>query len=202
MKRLIIGFLLGIAVILGMAAQRAMVGSELATPNFPWVAAATWLSAGDEATALSTIERTYKLINTAIAADASGDGKITIYTLPYGTNAVRIRAIGLVPNESVVLDILSGTYDGSTDDCEMVLRGTLTFVIGLQKSTATDYEIADTVSVTAASDAASTSDWTIANPASGSETAAEALLDIQGDDRLVLVPTSLSSNAKILIKPY
>ncbi len=202
MKRVLIGFLCGVVVVLCMAAQRAMVGSELATPNFPWATAVTWLSAGDEATALDVTERTFKLITTAIAADSSGDGKITIYTLPYGTNAVRIRAIGLVPNESVVVDVLSGTYDGSIEDCEMVLRGTLTFVIGLQKTTATDYEIADTVSLTAASDAASTSDWTIANPATGSETAAEALLDMQGDDRLVLVPTTLSSNAKILIKPY
>lgn len=206
MKRVILGFLLGIAVILGMAAQRAMVGSELATPNFPWVAAASFLSAGTEATALDVTERTYKTITTAIAAAASGDGdeEIVIYTPPYGTNAIRIRAIGLSPNGTVEIDILSGTFDGSTDDCEMALRGTLTFTIGLQKSAVTDYEIADICTLTATSDAATTSDWIIANPATGSETVAEALLDLQGDDKVVLVPIegSLTSNSKILIKPY
>ncbi len=172
MKKLIVLLIFVVSLMFCMAAQRAQVGSELATPNFPWVAGATWLAAGDEATALAVTERTFKIINTAIAADASGDGKITIYTLPYGTNAIRIRAIGLAPNESVVVDILSGTFDGNTDDCAMVLRGTLTFVIGLQKAVPADYEIADTVSLTAASDAASTSDWKIRSPGSGSETCA------------------------------
>lgn len=202
MKKLIVLLIFAVSLLFCMAAQRAMVGSELATPNFPWVAAATWLSAGDEATALAVTERTYKLINTAIAADASGDGKITIYTLPYGTNLIRIRAIGFAPGEGAIVDILSGTYDGSTEDCEMVLRGTLTFTMGLQKAAAAGYYLADTLALTAASDAASISHWTIANPAAGSETVAEGLLDMQGDDRLVLVPTVLSSNTKILIKPY
>ncbi len=202
MKKLIVLLIFAVSLLFCMAAQRAMVGSELATPNFPWVAAATWLSAGDEATSLAPTERTYKTINTAIAADASGDGKITIYTLPYGTNAIRIRTIGLVPNETIVLDILSGTYDGSTDDCDMALRGTLTFTNGLQKSTTTDYYLPDILALTASSDASSTSDWTIASPGTGSETVAEGMLDMQGDDRLVLVPTFLTSNAKVLIKPY
>lgn len=207
MKKLIVLLIFAVSLLFCMAAQRAMVGSELATPNFPWAVAATWTSADAEATALAVTERTYKTINTAIAAAANastGDGEIEIYTVPYGTNAIRIRAIGLTANGTIVVNILTGTYDSSLEDCEMVLRGTLTFTVGTQASTTSGYELADIVALTAASDAASTSDWIIANPATGSETVAEAMLDLQGDDKVVLVPIegSLTANSKILIKPY
>ena len=204
MKRVIIGFLLGITVILAMAAQRAMVGSELATPNFGWAVVATWTSAGTEPTALAVTERTYKTIVAAVAAAAenAGDEEIEVYTVPYGTNAIRIRAIGITDGHAMVFDVLTGTYDGSIEDGEMVLRGTLTFTVGTQASTTSAYFLADIVALTASSDAASTSAWTIANPATGSETAAEAMLDLQGDDTVILVPTTLASNAKVLIKPY
>ena len=177
-----------------------MVGSELATPNFPWATAATWTSAGTEPTALAVTERTFKTITTAITTGASGDDEIVIYTLPYGTNAVRIRAIGLTPDDVIVFDVLSGTYNTGIEDCAMVLRGTLTFTVGTQTSARATYELADTVVLTA--DSATTRPWIIANPGTGSETCAEVMLDMQGADKLVLVPTSLTSNAYVLIKPY
>lgn len=202
MKKLIVfSVLCGLAVFC-MAAMRAQVGSELATPNFPFATAATWTSAGTEATALAVTERTLKTINTAIAAAVSGDDEIEVYTMPYGTNAIRIRVAGLTANDVVVFDVLSGTYNTGIEDCAMVLRGTLTFTVGTQTSAIATYELADICTLTATTDAASTSDWTIANPATGSETCAEAMLDMQGDDRLVLVNTTLSSNAYVLVKPY
>ena len=200
MKKLIL--FLCCTVVFYMAAMRAQVGSELCTPNFPWAIAATWTTAGDEPTALAVGERTYKTINTAIAAAVSGDDEIEIYTMPYGTNAIRIRVVGFADNYDIVFDVLSGTFDGSRDDCAMVLRGTLTFTVGTQLSAIASYEFADTAVLTANSDAASTSVWTITSPGTGSETCAEALLDMQGDDRLVLVPTALAANAYVLIKPY
>ena len=205
MKKLIIGIVLGIAVVFCTAAMRAQLGSELCTPNFPFAIAATWTLAGTEPTALAVGERTYKTIVAAIAAAAedAGDEEIEIYTLPYGTNAIRIRCVGVTANTGVTtFDVLSGTYNTGIEDCAMTLRGTLTFTMGTQVSAYSTYECGDILTLTASSDAASTSSWTIANPATGSETVAEALLDMQGDDRVVLVPTATNQNAYVLIKPY
>jgi len=202
MKKIIIGILLGVGFVLGMAAMRAQIGSELTTPNFTWDTTASFLSAGTEATALAVDERTYKTVTAAIAA-GGGDAEIVIYEIPYGTNALRFRAIGLTNDGTVEIDIHTGTFDGDTDDCEFALRGTLTFTIGTQASTTASYEMARAVALTASSDVSSTSDWTIAS-AGAAESIAEAMLDLQGDDILVLVPIegSLTANAKILTKPY
>ncbi len=205
MKKLLIGFALGFIAVLCMAAVRAQVGSELTTPNFTWNTTASFLSAGTEATALGVGERTFKTVTAAIAAASSGDGdeEIVIYNIPYGTNALRFRAIGLTNDGTVQIDIHTGTFDGDTDDCELALRGTLTFTIGTQASTTASYEMARAVVLTASSDVSSTSSWTIAT-AGAAESVAEAMLDLQGDDILVLVPIegSLTANAKILTKPY
>lgn len=192
-------------VVFYMAAMRAQVGSELCTPNFPWNTTASFLSAGTEATALGVTERTYKTVVAAIAAAASGAGdeEIVIYPIPYGTNGLRFRAIGLTNDGTVKVDVHTGTFDGSTEDCELALRGTLTFTIGTQASVTSSYEMARAVVLTASSDVSSTTEWTIAT-AGAVESIAEALLDLQGDDILVLVPIegSLTANAKILTKPY
>lgn len=204
-KHLLIGFLVGVTAILSMAAMRAQVGSELATPNFPWNTTASFLSAGTEATALAVGERTYKTVVAAIAAAAaaSGDEEIVVYNIPYGTNVLRFRAIGLTNDGTVQVDVHTGTYDGNTEDCELALRGTLTFTIGTQASVTASYEMARAVVLTGASDVSSTTSWTIAT-AGAAESIAEAMLDLQGDDILVLVPIegSLTANAKILTKPY
>jgi len=186
-----------------MAAVRAQVGSELTTPNFIWDTTASFLSAGTEATALADTERTYKTVAAAIAVGASGDDEIVIYPIPYGANAMRFRAIGLTNDGTVKVDVRTGTYDSRPKDCELVLRGTLTFTMGTQASITSGYEMARAVALTALSDVASTSDWTIAT-AGGVESVAEAMLDLQGDDILVLVPIegSLTADAKILTKPY
>lgn len=205
MKKILIGFMFGVMVVLCMAAVRAQVGSELCTPNFTWNTTASFLNAGTEATALAVGERTYKTVTAAIAAASSGDGdeEIVIYSIPYGTNAMRFRAIGLTNDGTVKIDIHTGTYDGATEDCELALRGTLTFTIGTQASVTAGYEMARAVVLTGSSDVSSTSDWTIAT-AGAAESIAEAMLDLQGDDILVLVPIegSLTANAKILTKPY
>ena len=144
----------------------------------------------------------------AIATAASGGGnegdeEIVIYNIPYGTNGMRFRAIGFSDGGTVKIDVHTGTFDGSTDDCEFALRGTLTFTTGTQASTTANYEMARAVALTASSDVSSTSGWTLANSGTA-ESVAEALLDLQGDDILVLVPIegSLTANAKILTKPY
>ena len=203
MKKLIIGFVLGIGAVLCMAAVRAQVGSELTTPNFTWNTTAAFLSAGTEATALAVGERTFKTVTAIIAAASSGDDEIVIYNIPYGTNAMRFRAIGLTNDGTVKIDVHTGTYDGDTEDCELALRGTLTFTMGTQASVTASYEMARAVVLTTSSDVSSTSSWTIAT-AGAVESIAEAMLDLQGDDIMVLVPIegSLTANAKILTKPY
>ncbi len=205
MKKILIGFLCGVIAVLCMAAVRAQVGSELTTPNFTWDTTASFLSAGTEATALAVGERTFKTVTAAIkaAAPASGDEEIVIYNIPYGTNVMRFRAIGLTNDGTVQVDVHTGTYDGDTEDCELALRGTLTFTMGTQASVTASYEMARAVVLTGASDASSTSAWAIAT-AGEAESIAEAMLDLQGDDILVLVPIEggLTANAKILTKPY
>ncbi len=203
MKKLIIGFVLGIGAVLCMAAVRAQVGSELTTPNFTWNTTASFLSAGTEATALAVGERTFKTVTAIIAAASSGDDEIVIYNIPYGTNAMRFRAIGITNDGTVKIDVHTGTYDGDTEDCELALRGTLTFTMGTQASVTASYEMARAVVLTTSSDVSSTSSWTIAT-AGAVESIAEAMLDLQGDDIMVLVPIegSLTANAKILTKPY
>ena len=205
MKKILIGFLFGVMVILSMAAMRAQVGSELTTPNFTWNTTASFLAAGTEGAALTVSQRTYKTVAALIAAAVSGaeNSEIVIYPIPYGTNAMRFRAIGLTNDGTVKVDIHTGTFDGSTEDCELALRGTLTFTMGTQASTTASYEMARAVALTASSDVSSTSSWTIAT-AGAVESIAEAMLDLQGDDILVLVPIegSLTANAKILTKPY
>ena len=211
MKKVIIGVVLGLAAVLCMAAMRAQFGSELATHYFQWVlpqGTRAWLAAGDEPTALAVDERTYKTILAAITADASGDGKIAIYEVPYGTNALRIRVLGTVDNATVTFDILSGTWNGAVADSAMVLRGTLACTVGTQEVhyslfPGATYEFCDTMTLTAATDAASTANWTIANPGDTSETCAEAMLDLQGDNQLVFVPTTINgANFILYVKPY
>ncbi len=205
MKKVLITVACTLLVVFCMAAVRAQVGSELTTPNFTWNTTASFLSAGTEGAALGVGERTYKTVAALIAAADSGgaNSEIVIYPIPYGTNTLRFRAIGLTNDGTVKIDIHTGTFDGDTEDCELALRGTLTFTMGTQVSTTASYEMARAVALTASSDASNTSSWTIASPGAA-ESIAEAMLDLQGDDILVIVPIegSLTANSKILTKPY
>ena len=103
---------------------------------------------------------------------------------------MRFRNIGLAAAGDHVYELYTGSV-GSNDDASFVKRGTLTFKTGSQASTFATYEYADLLIVTNTS--ASTSFWTVANPGDGTELVAEAFIDLQGDDTLVIVPTTLDA---------
>ncbi len=206
-----IGLILGIAMIGvfagGVAATNATiraiarpaVGSELTTNDSGWFTIAEFASSGGAATDLAVGERTYATIIAAIAADAGNDGQIVVFDLPYGANAVRFRNIGLAAAGDHVYQLYSSAKFGAADSA-FVKRGTLTFKTGSQASTVTGFEFADLLTVTNTS--ASSASWTVANPGDGTELVAEAFIDMQGDDTLVIVPTTLDDNSKLLGKYY
>ena len=198
------------AVLLTLPLSGAFVGTRSLTASDSWVRTATFSATGAEPTALAVTERTYLTVNAAITANANGDGKIKIIYAPPGATAARFRFLGTTNNNANIYDVLTGCLardpDDSTKllntDCEYSLRGTLTATTGTQASITTDYEMADTLALTASSDAASTSFWTIASPGTGTETVAEALLDVQGDNIIVLVPTTLACDGIVIVKFY
>ncbi len=183
-----------------ITAATETVAAQIVTDQGGWQVTGTFLAAGDEATDLGVAERTLSTIRAAVNVAASGDGKIVIYgPLNAGANAIRLRNIGLAAAGDHVYHIYTASK-GNNDDCVFVKRGTLTFKTGSQASTTALYEYADLLTVTNTS--ASSSAWTVANPGDGSELVAEAFIDLQGDDMIVIVPTTLDDNSKLLGKFY
>jgi hypothetical protein len=176
-----------------------------------WVAIDTTLSAGDEPTDLAVTERTYQTVKAAQIADVGGDGKIAIYDVPRGWNAIRLRAQGITDNGTYTVQIYAGTLgDGkrdadhtaaSTFDCELAYIGQFAWVIGTQGAVTATYEMADAVTVTE-------SDWTVDMTAAGlvrspgGERVAEVRFDLLGADLIVIVPTVVSADSKLLARGF
>ncbi len=179
--------------------SRANVGTELATSTTGWATIAEFASASGVATDLAVDERTYATILAAIAADVGNDGQIVVYHLPYGANTVRFRNIGLAAAGDHVYQLYSSARHGASNSA-FSKRGTLTFKTGSQASTVSGFEFADVLAVTNTS--ASSTSWTVANPGDATELVAEGIIDLQGDDTLVIVPTTLDDNSKLLGKYY
>ena len=183
-----------------ITATTETIASQLITDQGGWEVLGSFLAAGDEATDLGVAERTLSTIRAAINLDVSGDGKIIIVeNLNAGANAMRFRNIGTTAAGDHVYQLYSASI-GDNDDASFVKRGTLTFKTGSQASTFSGLEYADLLTVTNTS--ASSTSWTVANPGDGTELVAEAFIDLQGDNTLVIVPTTLDDNSKLLGKFY
>lgn len=183
-----------------ITAATETIAAQLITDQGGWEVLGSFLAAGDEATDLGVAERTLSTIRAAINLAVSGDGKIIIVeNLNTGANTMRFRNIGLGAAGDHVYQIYSGAK-GNNDDCAFVKRGTLTFKTGSQASTFSGLEYADLLTVT--NTTASSTSWTVANPGDGTELVAECFIDLQGDDTLVIVPTTLDDNSKLLGKFY
>lgn len=180
-----------------MAIDVPTEGTELSTPYGRWLTVGSFVSAGAEPVDLIKSERTYKIILALIDTAADGEEKIILKTLKYGSTLKRFRLEGLTEDDVVVLQVYAGSL-GDALDCVFVKRGTLTFTIGGQVSTTPDYEMADTLVIT--NDGASTTGWTVANPAD--DTCAEAVLDLQGAEILCIDPTTIPSDCTLLMKDY
>ena len=174
------------------------------TVRTTWVAIDDTSSTGDEPTDLAVSERTYQTVKTAIGTGASGDDEISIFDIPRGWNAIRLRAQGITDNGTYTVQIYLGTLgdgnrdvDSTTADCELAYAGQLAWVVGTQGAVTATYEMADTVVVTPSD---WTKDWTSSSPAS--ERVAEAFIDLMGADVIVIVPTVASADSKLLARGF
>ena len=161
-----------------------------------WIVIDTTASAGDEPNDLAVTERTYVTVS---AAAEGGDDKITIYgddpieAAEMKTwNVVKFRCIGITADSNIIHQVYLGTLNGE-DDCELVYAGELDWDIGTQASTTATYELADAVAATAGE---VTKDFVVNSP--GGERVAGADLNLDGADLIVVLPTTVASNCKLL----
>lgn len=182
-----------------LTALTETVAAQLITEQAEWFTLGSFLSSGGASNDLGVTQRTQSGVQSAIGAASNNQDQIVIYgPLPIAANAIRIRNIGLGAAGDHVYNIYTGASGDHNFD--YVLRGTLTFKTGSQASAILTYEFADLLTVTNTS--ASSTSWTVANPGDGSELVAEAFIDLQGDDMIVIVPTTLDDNSKLLGKIY
>jgi len=179
------------------------IGAVTETSLITWATIDTTTADGNEPTALAVTERTYKTVKAAIAAcDAGeGDGEISIYqiarTNQTRANAVRLRCMGTTDANSVVYNIYSGTLGKRGKDCSLSLLGTLSFTIGTQASIFSTYEYASQLSVT---EGDTTANW--GSTSADDDRIAEASIDLQGSDLLVIVPTTSECDSMLEAKFY
>jgi hypothetical protein len=186
------------------SAQRVDPG-QLHTTKRAWVTLDSTSSAGTEPTDLAVTERTYATVVAAIATAANGDDEISIYGDDDGErreisswNGVRFRCIGTTNDGTATYEVDAGTLTIGGTDCNLAYMGQLAFTIGTQTSTTATYELADTLTAPSASDW--TSSWTSVTPTGNR--VAEAKIDLQGADLLVLVPTTASADCQLLGKGF
>jgi len=178
------------------------------TVRATWAVIDTTSSTGTEPTDLAVTERTYQTVKTAIGTGASGDDEISIFDIPRGWNAIRLRAQGITDNGTYTVQIYAGTLgdgnrdtDSTTADCELAYIGQFAWVVGTQGAVTATYEMADAVTVTE-------SDWTVDMTATGlvrtpgSERVAEVRFDLLGADLIVIVPTVASADSKLLARGF
>lgn len=169
-----------------------------------WTVLDTTTSDGNEPNDLAADERTYSAVESAISTAASGDGDDEISIVRINrtgatkskTNVIRFRCIGITDNANVVHDIYSGTL-GNKSNCNLTYLGQLDWTIGQQASTTDTYEMADQVSVTQGD---TTVDWN--SESAADDRVAEAVIDLQGSDILVIVPSTSACDSKLLGKGY
>lgn len=176
---------------------------QVHTPRNTWVVIDA-TDSGETVGNLGVTERTYQTVLAAIATGTNNDDEISIYDIPRSWNAARFRCIGKTDGGVITYQVWLGTLgdgnrhtDSTTADCELAYAGQLAFVIGQQASTTTDYELADTVTVTA-SDWPAT--WTSKTPTGNR--VAEATIDLMGADVMVVLASAINCDAKLLGKGY
>ena len=172
---------------------------ELHTGRSAWEVMGATLAAGDEPNALAVGERTYATVS---AAAEGGDDKIIIFDLRTKErqhwNRARFRCIGTTDGASVKYQVYFGSLGLGGTDCILAPVGELDFTIGTQASTTATYEVADTLTITPSD--SWTKAWGSASPTGN--LVAEGWIDIIGADIIVLVPTTVGCDAKVLGKGY
>ena len=176
---------------------------QLHTARDAWTAIATTAAAGDEPNDLAADERTYL---TVLAAAEGGDTKIATFLLHSSTrqgwNRVKFRMRGVDNNQENIYQVYLGTLGrapiSGTTNCELAKVGQLAFTTGQQASVTATYEMADTLTVTPTT--GFTARWTT-HSATG-DLIAEAELELDEADVIVIVPTTVATNAVLIITGY
>lgn len=178
---------------------------QLHTPRNRWVVLDTTSATSTEPSDLADTVRTYQTVVTAIAADSSGDGKISIYDVPRSWNKARFRCRGTTEEQNVIHYLYFGTLgsgnrhtDTTSVDCELTYAGKLDWTTGDQTSIDTTYdEMADTLTVTAG-------DWSKAwvSQSPTGDRVAEAAIDLIGADLIVIVTQTAGCDCQLIAKGF
>ena len=108
-------------------------GNALHTIQNAWVIVETENSGDSQANAWADTERTRKLTEALIVANAANETNISTFRIPPGWNTMQFRAIGITDNGTATHLIYLGTLGGG-QDCSLTLAGTFDWVIGPQQS--------------------------------------------------------------------
>ena len=175
--------------------------SILDTVVSSWTPVNDVLSADGNATDLSVSQRTYLTSQAAIVANANNQDQITIKKLTGSptspVNGLRFRCMSVTDTSVCTYNIYAGTLLENAD-CELSLLGTLSFTTGTQASTVTGYEMCSQLTITEGGTSASFKETTTADD----DRIAETRIDFQGSDILVIVPTAVGADCKLLVKAY
>jgi len=180
--------------------QQVTQPGQLYTAQNGWVVIGATASAGDEPNDLAVGERTYATVS---AATEGGDDKIIIYgddaneRLEMSSwNGARFRCIGITNDQTVTYQIYLGTLEVGGTDCILAYAGQLAFTIGTQASTTSTYELADTLTATDGE----CSSWTSYNP--GNNRVATGKIDLESENLIIAIPTTVSCDCKLIAKGY
>lgn len=108
-------------------------GEVLETTQAVWQIAESETSASTQTDALGVTERTKRIVDALIAANANEEAQISIVQIPPKWNAVRFRNIGITDGGAVTHQIYLGTL-GNGEDCELSHAGQLAWTLGTQQT--------------------------------------------------------------------
>ena len=108
-------------------------GEPLETIQTVWQIAESETSASTQTDALGVTERTKKIVDALIAANANEEAQISIFQIPPKWNAVRFRGLGITDGGSVIHQIYLGTL-GNGEDCELSYSAQLAWTLGTQQT--------------------------------------------------------------------
>ncbi len=108
-------------------------GNALHTIQNAWAIAETENSGDTEANAWAVTERTRKLSEALIVANAANETNISTFRIPAKWNSMRFRAAGITDDGTVTHQIYLGTLGGG-QDCELTYVGQLAWIIGTQQT--------------------------------------------------------------------
>ncbi len=108
-------------------------GNALHTMQNAWVIVETENSGDTEANAWAVTERTKKLSDALILANAANETNISTFRIPPKWNTGRFRAVGITNAGKATHLIYLGTLGGG-QDCELTLIGQFDWVMGQQQT--------------------------------------------------------------------